>query len=91
MEVGGLHCSSCSTATEKALSALTGVSRATVSLALQQAEVEYDPALVSEVWFPFSSTAMLASPPLTYSVVQAFWQLQLLTNSYGPVLQGYRL
>ncbi|KAK9841413.1 hypothetical protein WJX74_005280 [Apatococcus lobatus] len=48
MEVGGLHCSSCSTATEKALSALTGVSRATVSLALQQAEVEYDPALISE-------------------------------------------
>ncbi len=49
IEVGGLHCTSCSSATEKALSVLTGVRRASVSLSLQQAEVEFDPELVSEV------------------------------------------
>ena len=51
IEVGGLHCTSCSSATEKALRVLTGVSRASVSLSLQQAEVEYDPELISEVIF----------------------------------------
>ena len=47
--VTGMHCSSCSTAVQKALSVTPGVERASVSLTLEQAEVVYDPGLVKEV------------------------------------------
>ena len=47
--VSGMHCSSCSTAVQKALSVTPGVERASVSLTLEQAEVVYDPGLVKEV------------------------------------------
>lgn len=49
LEVIGMHCSSCSTAVEKALNGTGGVTEATVSLSLNMAEVTYDPALVTEV------------------------------------------
>ena len=45
----GMHCSSCSNAVEKALSNLPGVSSAVVSLTMEQAEVEYNSALISQV------------------------------------------
>ncbi len=40
-----MHCSSCSTAVEKALNGTDGVKEATVSLSLNMAEVTYDPTL----------------------------------------------
>lgn len=46
-----MHCSSCSTAVQKALSVTTGVEKASVSLTLEQAEVMYDPSIVQEVTF----------------------------------------
>lgn len=48
-KVTGMHCSSCSTAVQKALSVTPGVERASVSLTLEQAEVVYDPGLAKEV------------------------------------------
>lgn len=48
-KVTGMHCSSCSTAVQKALSVTTGVEKASVSLTLEQAEVVYDPSIVQEV------------------------------------------
>lgn len=47
--VTGMHCSSCSTAVQKALSVMTGVEKASVSLTLEQAEVVFDPTIVKEV------------------------------------------
>ena len=44
-----MHCSSCSTAVQKALSVTPGVDKASVSLTLEQAEVVYDPSIVKEV------------------------------------------
>ncbi len=61
-----MHCASCSRATEKALSGVAGVSRASVSLSLQQAEIEYDPEVTTQVGvallpcLPNSSNAGLA-------------------------------
>jgi len=49
LEVIGMHCSSCSTAVEKALNGRDGVKEATVSLSLNMAEVTYDPTHVTEV------------------------------------------
>ena len=49
IKVTGMHCSSCSTAVQKALSVATGVEKASVSLTLEQAEVVYDPGVVKEV------------------------------------------
>ena len=49
LEVIGMHCSSCSTAVERALNATDGVKEATVSLSLNMAEVTYDPSLATEV------------------------------------------
>ena len=46
--IRGMHCSACSTAVETALMAMKGVQHASVSLSLQQAELTYDAALVSE-------------------------------------------
>ena len=51
MRVTGMTCASCSNALEKALKAMGGVQSASVSLSLEQAEVSYDPSLVSEVRF----------------------------------------
>lgn len=45
----GMHCSSCSSAVEKALSSLPGVGSAVASLTMEQAEVEFDAALTSLV------------------------------------------
>ena len=47
--VMGMHCSSCSNAVETALRNIPGVSSAIVSLTMEQAEVEYDSALTSQV------------------------------------------
>lgn len=47
-KVTGMHCSSCSTAVQKALSVTNGVEKASVSLTLEQAEVVYDPGVVKE-------------------------------------------
>ena len=49
LEVTGMHCSSCSTAVERALNATEGVKEAAVSLSLNMAEVTYDPSLATEV------------------------------------------
>ncbi|KAL3154215.1 hypothetical protein ABBQ32_013720 [Trebouxia sp. C0010 RCD-2024] len=46
--VTGMHCSSCSTAVQKALSVMTGVEKASVSLTLEQAEVVFDPTIIKE-------------------------------------------
>ncbi|MDD4806442.1 MAG: cation transporter, partial [Candidatus Cloacimonetes bacterium] len=40
--IDGMHCASCSANVEKALSALPGVAKAHVNLALEEAMVEYD-------------------------------------------------
>ena len=47
LAIDGMHCSSCSTAVEAALRSLPGVIKATVSLSLHQALVEYDSSEVS--------------------------------------------
>jgi Cu+-exporting ATPase len=47
-EVTGMHCSACSSAVEKALLSIPGVQRASVSLALHQAEVVITPGSTSE-------------------------------------------
>ena len=49
VKVTGMHCSSCSTAVQNALTRLEGVMNASVSLLVQQAEVEYDPTRVQQV------------------------------------------
>ena len=49
LRVRGMHCASCSTAVEKALRGTQGVRQATVSLAMSQADVQYDPLMVQEV------------------------------------------
>ena len=49
LRITGMTCASCSNALEKALNALGGVDSASVSLSLEQAEVHYDPSLVTEV------------------------------------------
>ena len=49
LRVTGMTCASCSNAVEKALGALGGVEQASVSLSLEQAEVRFDPSLVTEV------------------------------------------
>ena len=55
LEVIGMHCSSCSTAVERALNATEGVKEAAVSLSLNMAEVTYDPSLATEVLTPQTS------------------------------------
>jgi Cu+-exporting ATPase len=47
-EVTGMHCSACSSAVEKALLSMPGVQRASVSLALHQAEVVISPGSTTE-------------------------------------------
>ena len=46
LAIEGMHCSSCSSAVEAALRPLPGVIKATVSLSLHQALVEYDARVV---------------------------------------------
>jgi Cu+-exporting ATPase len=41
LEIGGMHCASCSAAVEKALAGLDGVEQASVNLATEKATVEY--------------------------------------------------
>ena len=48
-QVGGMTCSSCSSAVETALRRAPGVRRAHVALTTQEARVEYEPLLVREV------------------------------------------
>lgn len=48
-QVLGMHCSACSSAVERALLGIRGVASATVSLSLEQAEVEFDASLTSTV------------------------------------------
>jgi copper chaperone CopZ len=62
LRVGGMTCSSCSSCVESALAALPGVRHASVSLTLQEAKVEFDPGLVTEVWF----SSVGAGPGLTW-------------------------
>ena len=47
LQIRGMHCASCSAATEKALKKTVGVSKATVNLATEKATVYYDPARVN--------------------------------------------
>ena len=61
LQVLGMHCSACSTAVEKALTGILGVGHATVSLTLQQAEIEYDATLTSVVRGPCTCAHSLAS------------------------------
>ena len=49
LSVAGMSCTACSSAVEAALLALPGVRSAAVSVVLQEARVEYDPALATEV------------------------------------------
>lgn len=49
LQVSGMHCSACSAAVEQALCGIRGVGRASVSLTLRLAEVEYDASLTSPV------------------------------------------
>jgi Cu+-exporting ATPase len=42
LEIGGMHCASCTAAVEKALAQLDGVEQASVNLATEKATVEYD-------------------------------------------------
>jgi copper ion binding protein len=49
LRVGGMTCSSCSSAVESALAATPGVRHAVVSLTLQEAKVEFDPEVTNEV------------------------------------------
>jgi len=48
LDITGMHCASCSSRLEKALSALAGVERASVNLATERAGVRFDPEAVSE-------------------------------------------
>ena len=72
-KVTGMHCSSCSTAVQKALSVITGVEKASVSLTLEQAEVVYDPSIVQEVTTQCLQrlTVMTTSPCHTSSDIQS--------------------
>ena len=49
LEVGGMHCSACSSAVEKALTAVPGVQSASVSLVMRRATVVADTAVISPV------------------------------------------
>jgi Cu+-exporting ATPase len=42
LEIGGMHCASCTAAVEKALAGLDGVEQASVNLATEKATVEFD-------------------------------------------------
>ncbi len=46
-EIGGMHCTGCSSAVEKAVKRLEGVVTASVNLAAEKAFVEYDPSQLS--------------------------------------------
>jgi len=48
LDIGGMHCASCSQAVEKALSAVEGVRSASVNLASESAAVTYDEESVDE-------------------------------------------
>ncbi|KAF5729985.1 Heavy metal atpase 5 [Tripterygium wilfordii] len=47
VRINGMTCTSCSSTVEKALQAIYGVKKAQVALATEEAEVHYDPQLVS--------------------------------------------
>ncbi len=47
LQIDGMHCASCVASVEKALSELKGVEEATVNLATETAQVEYDPRQVT--------------------------------------------
>lgn len=47
IRINGMTCTSCSSTVEKALQASQGVHRATVALATEEAEVQYDPKLTN--------------------------------------------
>jgi P-type Cu+ transporter len=46
-EIGGMHCTGCSSAVEKAVHRQDGVIKAVVNLAAEKAFVEYDPTVIS--------------------------------------------
>ncbi|KAH7550296.1 hypothetical protein JRO89_XS13G0166600 [Xanthoceras sorbifolium] len=47
IHINGMTCTSCSSTVEKALQAIQGVQRAQVALATEEAQVQYDPNIVS--------------------------------------------
>ncbi|WP_240675848.1 heavy metal translocating P-type ATPase [Ammoniphilus sp. CFH 90114] len=47
LQITGMTCAACATRIEKGLSKMKGVSRATVNLALETAQIEYSPAEIS--------------------------------------------
>ncbi|CAN6980868.1 unnamed protein product [Brassica oleracea var. botrytis] len=47
IRINGMTCTSCSSTVERALESVNGVERAHVALAIEEAEIHYDPSLVS--------------------------------------------
>ena len=47
LKIAGMVCTMCSSAIEKSLSGLSGVSQARVNLATETATVEYDPSIAT--------------------------------------------
>ena len=47
IHINGMTCTSCSSTIESALQAIHGVQKAQVALATEEAEVQYDPKIVS--------------------------------------------
>ena len=58
LEIRGMRCDNCATSAEKAVAGLEGVERASVSFALEEARIEYDPARVDRTgtWLERSSS-----------------------------------
>lgn len=68
LEVLGMHCSACSTAIERSLTALPGVLSCSISLILRKAIVRIDPLLVSQAGFSHSTRFSLV--PISLSTPQ---------------------
>lgn len=82
LKVTGMHCSSCSTAVQKALSLTTGVEKASVSLTLEQAEVVYDPTIVKEVTMQALQRPLMLC--LQYAPSSVHFQLKQSSHSTLP-------
>ncbi|KAL6770434.1 CTP1B [Auxenochlorella protothecoides x Auxenochlorella symbiontica] len=85
VSIQGMHCSSCSSAVEKALSALPGVASASVALLSERGEVVYDPthmrpsAIVGAVVDAGFAAQLLSDTPLAGARAGPASDVQLLT------------
>ncbi|RMZ53445.1 hypothetical protein APUTEX25_004933 [Auxenochlorella protothecoides] len=85
VSIQGMHCSSCSSAVEKALSALPGVASASVALLSERGEVVYDPthmrpsAIVGAVVDTGFAAQLLSDTPLAGARAGPASDVQLLT------------